>query len=76
MFSFFYQNIVFEGFEEQVKEVTGDEEWEKDPNDIEMDDIEPMDISPWAGTDRDYSYEEVRTPLCHPTVYSIDSTYA
>ena len=35
-----------------------EEDW-KVGDEIENDDIEPMDMSPWAGSDRDYSYEEV-----------------
>lgn len=28
-------------------------------DDIDTEDMEPVDNSPWAGTDRDYTYEEV-----------------
>ena len=33
------------------------------PTDIE--EAEPVDNSPWAGTDRDYTYEEVYTVIIH-----------
>lgn len=44
-------NIVFEGFEE-ILAVEEEEEWD-------VEDIEAMETSPWADTDRDYTYEEL-----------------
>lgn len=51
------ENITFEGFEEIVA-LEIDEE-EKGGDDIDTEDMEPVDNSPWAGTDRDYTYEEL-----------------
>ena len=55
------QNIIFEGLE-VIKVVVAEAEWEKPEGDNDLsegEDVEPMDMSPWAGSDREYSYEEV-----------------
>ena len=54
------QNIIFEGLE-VIKVVVAEAEWEKPEgdNDLSEGEDEPMDMSPWAGSDREYSYEEV-----------------
>lgn len=55
---FLQQNITFEGFDEVLAEegveVVKDEAMEGD------EDIDLMDTSSWAGSDRDYTYDEVR----------------
>ena len=45
---------MFEGFE-KIRAVEEVEHWDEE----NLDEIEPMDSSPWADSDRDYSYEEV-----------------
>ena len=55
------QNITFEGLE-VISVVVAEAEWEKPEGDNDLsegEDVEPMDMSPWAGSDREYSYEEV-----------------
>ena len=49
------QNITFEGFD-FVMALEGDVEVDEGEGE---EDVEPTDTSPWAGTDRDYTYEEV-----------------
>ena len=53
------QNITFDdSYARALLALEEVEEGGADPA-INYDDDEPTDNSPWAGTDRDYSYEEV-----------------
>ena len=52
-----FQNITFEGFDVAVVLVDVDAFEEKVEGGEEED--EPVDNSPWANSDRDYTYEEV-----------------
>ena len=71
-----FQDIVFEGFEVISSVVADVDEWDTTENSDAVD-IESMNISPWAGSDRDYSYEEVTTlpgqqwPFYYQTMYFI-----
>lgn len=49
------ENITFEGFDEIVALVIEEEDREE----MDNEDTEPVDSSPWAGSDRDYTYEEL-----------------
>lgn len=54
-FCLFLQNINFDDFKHAL---IIDEDEEKE--DGVQDEEEQVDTTPWAGSDRDYSYEEVR----------------
>lgn len=53
---FFMQNIHFDDFKQALIIIEDEEEKEEGQEEEEQ-----VDTTPWAGSDRDYSYEEVRT---------------
>ncbi len=52
-----FQNIHFDDFRTTI--IEDDEE-----KDEQGEDEEQVDTSPWAGSDRDYSYDEVSHGIC------------
>lgn len=64
----FPQNITFDEFYAKILVTEGDIDDDKAEGAVGLadDDDEPTDTTPWAGTDRDYSYDEVYITVVKP----------
>ena len=52
-------NVTFEGFDKAIITIILDEEGEGGEEGKDYEPMVPVDNSPWAGSNRDYTYEEV-----------------